>query len=171
MPTYVYKAVDKNGLIVRNRVEEGSKLVLIRKLKANGLAPISINQTIARKTQLTTKRKRNINNIQEVMKITGTTQLDAITKRKMSNMDMVKSYFAMQQKLFRPLDPTFDLVSDWRKTGCLAELVDEVRGRKRGIARHGVNCKVLFGMGAYLFDDLRDARGTFGVCRLFRQLK
>ena len=35
MPTYVYKAVDKNGLIVRNRVEEGSKLVLIRKLKAN----------------------------------------------------------------------------------------------------------------------------------------
>ena len=99
MPTYVYKAVDKNGLIVRNRVEEGSKLVLIRKLKANGLAPISINQTIARKTQLTTKRKRNINNIQEVMKITGTTQLDAITKRKMSNMDMVKAYFAMQQKI------------------------------------------------------------------------
>ena len=51
MPTYIYKAVNKNGLIVRNRVEEGSRIALIRKLKANGLAPISINQTIARKTK------------------------------------------------------------------------------------------------------------------------
>ena len=70
MPTYVYKAVNKKGMIVRNRVEEGSRLVLMRKLKANGLSPISINQTIARKIQPTTKRKRNINNIQEVIKDT-----------------------------------------------------------------------------------------------------
>ena len=99
MPTYIYKAVTKKGLIVRNRVEEGSKLVLMRKLKAAGLAPISINQTIARKIQPTTRRKRNINNIQEVMKNTGTTQLDAKSRRRMSNMDLIKSYFAMQQKI------------------------------------------------------------------------
>ena len=99
MPTYIYKAVNKNGLIVRNRVEEGSKLALIRKLKANGLAPITINQTIARKIQPVAKKKRNINNIQEVMKNAGTTQLDAKSNRKMSNMDLVKSYFAMQQKI------------------------------------------------------------------------
>lgn len=99
MPTYVYKAVNKKGMIVRNRVEEGSRLVLMRKLKANGLSPISINQTIARKIQPTTKRKRNINNIQEVIKNTGSTQLNANSRRRMSNMDLVKSYFAMQQKI------------------------------------------------------------------------
>ena len=99
MPTYIYKAVNKNGMIVRNRVEEGNKLALIRKLKANGLAPISINQTIARRIQPAVKKKRNINNIQEVIKNTGTTQLDANSKRRMSNMDLVKSYFAMQQKI------------------------------------------------------------------------
>ena len=99
MPTYIYKAVNKNGLIVRNRVEEGSRIALIRKLKANGLAPISINQTIARKIQPAVKKKRNINNIQEVIKNAGTTQLDANSRRRMSNIDLVKSYFAMQQKV------------------------------------------------------------------------
>ena len=99
MPTYIYKAVNKNGLIVRNRVEEGSKIALIRKLKANGLAPISINQTIARKIQPATKKKRNVNNIQEVMRNAGTTQLDSASNRKMSNIDLVKSYFEMQKKI------------------------------------------------------------------------
>ena len=51
MPTYIYKAVAKNGDIVKNKVEEGNKLTLYRKLKANGFAPISINQTINRKIQ------------------------------------------------------------------------------------------------------------------------
>ena len=45
MPTYIYKAVNSDGRIVRNRVEEGNKITLIRKLKANGLAPISITLT------------------------------------------------------------------------------------------------------------------------------
>jgi len=99
MPTYIYKAVNRKGMIVRNRVEEGSKLTLIRKLKANGLSPISINQTIARSFQPASKKKKNINNIQDVIKNAGTTQLDARSKRRMSNMDMVKSYFAMQQKI------------------------------------------------------------------------
>lgn len=99
MPTYIYKAVNRKGMIVRNRVEEGSKLTLIRKLKANGLSPISINQTIARSFQPAVKKKKNINNIQDVIKNAGTTQLDARSKRRMSNMDMIKSYFAMQQKI------------------------------------------------------------------------
>lgn len=98
MPTYIYKAVTRNGRVVKNRVEEGSKLILMRKLKANGLSPISINQTVARKLQ-TTKKKRNISNIQEVMKNANTTQLGTDRQRKMSTIDSVKSYFAMQQKI------------------------------------------------------------------------
>ena len=48
MPTYSYKAVNKNGRVVRNVVEEGNRVLLIRKLKNNGLYPISINQKINR---------------------------------------------------------------------------------------------------------------------------
>ena len=99
MPTYIYRAVNRKGMIVRNKVEEGSRLALIRKLKANGLAPISINQTVARKLQPAVKKKKNINDIQDVIKNAGTTQLDAKSKRRMSNLAMVKSYFAMQQKI------------------------------------------------------------------------
>lgn len=95
MPTYIYKAVDRHGRIVRNKVEEGNKLALIRKLKANGLAPISINQTIARKFQ-TQKKKRNISNMQDIMRVAGTTE---IRTKKMSPVDTVRSYFAMQQKV------------------------------------------------------------------------
>ena len=99
MPTYIYKAVNSDGRIVRNRVEEGNKITLMRKLKANGLSPISITQTIARRIQPANKRKRNVNNIQEVIKNAGTTQLDAPSRKRMNNMDLVKSYFAMQKKI------------------------------------------------------------------------
>ena len=98
MPTYIYKAVAKNGDIVKNKVEEGNKLTLYRKLKANGFAPISINQTINRKIQ-TTKKKRNVSNIQEVMKNVNTTQLGIDARKRMSKFDVVKSYFASQQKI------------------------------------------------------------------------
>lgn len=99
MPTYIYKAVSSDGRIVKNRVEEGNKLALIRKLKANGLAPISITQTVARKLQPAQKKKRNISDIQEVMKNAGTTQIDAVSRKRMGTVDTVKSYFAMQQRI------------------------------------------------------------------------
>ena len=99
MPTYIYKAVNSDGRIVRNRVEEGNKLTLIRKLKANGLAPISITQTIARKIQPINKKKRNVSNVQEVMRNAANTQLDSSTRARMRTIDTVKSYFQMQQKI------------------------------------------------------------------------
>ncbi len=98
MPTYIYKAVNKRGKIIRNKVEEGSKIALVRKLKANGLSPISINQTVSRKVQ-TKKKKRNVTNIQEILKGVNTAQIGIDDRRKMRTSDRVKSYFAAQQKI------------------------------------------------------------------------
>ena len=98
MPTYIYKAINKNGTIVRNKVEEGNRAILYKKLKENGLAPISISQTIARKKQVSTKKK-NTNNIQEVLRDINTTELGLDKTRQMSSIDRIKSYFAMQQKI------------------------------------------------------------------------
>ena len=44
MPEYVYKAVDSNGTVVKNRVQDKSKEELIKKLKDNGLMPIDVSQ-------------------------------------------------------------------------------------------------------------------------------
>ena len=44
MPTYVYRAMTKSGLIVRNRIESPSRQNLLKTLKGNGLVPIDVQQ-------------------------------------------------------------------------------------------------------------------------------
>ena len=87
MPEYVYRAVTKNGVIVKNKVEEGSKQALVKKLKGNGLTPIQIVQVgyIGKRQK---KVKKNVTNIEDIMKTAnstnlfkeGTTKISAIEK-------------------------------------------------------------------------------------------
>ena len=98
MPTYIYKAMNHKGDIVKNRVKEQSRLALIKKLKSNNLMPISVTQTVTRKSQVT-KKKRNTNNLQDVMKNVNTTQLKIENARKMRLRDKVNTYLATQQKV------------------------------------------------------------------------
>ena len=99
MPTYKYRAVTERGRIVANRVEEGNASILMKKLKAHGLQPISIKQTIGTNVN-GKKKKRNINNTQELVKGAGSTKLSAAEKNKrMTKVDQVKLYFAVQQKI------------------------------------------------------------------------
>lgn len=46
MPTYQYKAMNKKGQIVKYTVNDVSKVELFKKLKKNGLTPISIQQAV-----------------------------------------------------------------------------------------------------------------------------
>ena len=46
MPTFIYKAITPQGNVVKNKVDDASKLSCIRKLKRNGLTPISVTQTL-----------------------------------------------------------------------------------------------------------------------------
>ena len=74
MPTYMYKAATKSGLVVRNKVEASSKQSLIKALKRNDLLPIDVEQLTYRTNKKKTKKK-NITDIQEIMKNVNTTQL------------------------------------------------------------------------------------------------
>ena len=67
MPEYVYRAVTKQGQIVRNRVEESSKNNLVKRLKGNDLLPIEIVQ-VSYKSIMPKTNKRNIINIDDIMK-------------------------------------------------------------------------------------------------------
>lgn len=67
MPEYIYRAVTAKGQIVRNRVEDVNRNTLIKKLKNNGLLPISITQ-VAYRSKKTKMNKRNIMDIDDIMK-------------------------------------------------------------------------------------------------------
>lgn len=74
MPEYVYRGVTKNGLIIKNKVEESSRQALIKKLKMNEITPIQIVQVgyIGKKQK---KIKKNVTNIEDIMKTANSTNI------------------------------------------------------------------------------------------------
>ena len=98
MPTYTYKAATRNGVIVRNRVEAKSRLSLIHSLKNNNLIPISIEQNAFQKKQ-NKKQKRNIIDIQDVMKNINTTQIGSKKRKQLTTKEKINLYFAKTEKI------------------------------------------------------------------------
>ena len=45
MPTFIYKAITPQGQVVKSKMNDASKISCIKKLKRNGLVPISVTQT------------------------------------------------------------------------------------------------------------------------------
>ena len=70
MPLYIYKAVTEKGQIVRNRVEERNKHILLKRLKNNKLMPIQVTQIkVNRKaSKIMKNQKRNIESSDSVLK-------------------------------------------------------------------------------------------------------
>ena len=93
MPTYMYKAVTSTGLVVRNRVEAGSKQNLLRTLKENDLMPITIEQVAYSAKKKKTKKK----NIKEIMKNVNTTQIN--TKKQSTLKEKINMYLSKTEKV------------------------------------------------------------------------
>ena len=74
MPQYVYKAVTSKGLIVKNKVEEASKQVLVKKLKSNNLMPIKVIQ-VGYISKNAKKKKKNITSVDDVLKASNSASL------------------------------------------------------------------------------------------------
>lgn len=99
MPVYVYKAVTDKGLIIRNKVEESSKETLVKRLKNNNITPIEIVQ-VAYKGKAQNKKKKNITNIQEIMKNVNTTQIgQRQSARQISTIEKLNLYLASTEKV------------------------------------------------------------------------
>ncbi len=98
MPVYTYRAMTKSGVIVRNRVESSSRLNLIKSLKSSNLLPISIEQVSYRANKTPKKQKRNVTDIQEIMKNVNTTQIRN-KKQTLSLKEKVNLYFAKTEKI------------------------------------------------------------------------
>ncbi len=98
MPTYLYRAVDKNGLVVRSRVTEKSKQNLIKRLKANGMIPIDITQTSFGNYKKSSRLKST--NMDELMKIANSSNIaHNRTKRKFSTKERLSMALSAHQKV------------------------------------------------------------------------
>lgn len=98
MPVYTYKAVTRTGVVVKNKVESSSRQNLIKSLKNSNLLPISIEQVSYRSNKTPKKQKKNVTDIQEIMKNVNTTQLGS-TKKTLSTKEKVNLYFAKTEKI------------------------------------------------------------------------
>ena len=96
MPTYMYKAATSTGLIVRNRVEASSKQTLLRALKDNDLMPITIEQ-IAYSAKKKKAKKKNIKDIEEIMKNVNTTQIN--TKKTSTTKEKINMYLSKTERI------------------------------------------------------------------------
>lgn len=102
MATYTYRALTRTGLVVRNRVEVDNKQELIKSLKHNDLLPISVDKVPYTTVRKRNKQRKNIANVEAMMKNLNTTQL--ASKNKESTTDKIRSYFAKQSGKVTPRD-------------------------------------------------------------------
>lgn len=98
MPTYVYRAMTKSGLIVRNKIESPSRQNLLKTLKGNGLVPIDVQQ-IRYVGKQKKKAKKNITNIEEIMKNVNTTNIGKSKPKQLSTKEKINLYFAKTEKI------------------------------------------------------------------------
>lgn len=96
MPLYTYRAITKEGHIVRNKVEDVSKNAIIKKIRRNGLTPISVVQ-LKTKTQ---KHKKNINNVEEMLEnLNNGNVIKRTHKRKVSTKEKLSNAFIKSNKI------------------------------------------------------------------------
>ena len=98
MATFNYRALTEDGRIVTNKVEEGNRITLVKKLKSNGLQPISVVQKNTRKTK-SVRKKRNINNVQNVLEKVNTTVAINDNRRKLTVKDKINNYLGTEDKI------------------------------------------------------------------------
>lgn len=98
MPEYNYRAITRTGVVVKNRVESSSRFTLIKSLKRSDLLPISIEQVSYRSRNKQKKQKRNVTDIQQVMKNVNTSQLRS-KRRALTTKEKINLYFARSEKI------------------------------------------------------------------------
>ena len=101
MATFNYKALNQKRQIVSNRVEEANRLILIKKLKSNGLQPISVTQVESgvKRKRRNQKKKRNVSEIKNVIENVNTNVSINDNRRRLTLKDKVNLYLGTHEKV------------------------------------------------------------------------
>ena len=97
MAVYIYKAMTKSGLVVRNKVEAPTKQHLVKMLKDNDMLPISVDKMPYGQKRQKVKKKKNIHDMDEFMKNVNTT--DIAKENEPSTREKIRMYFARSRKI------------------------------------------------------------------------
>lgn len=100
MAVYRYRALTPNGVIVSNKIEENNRSAVIKKLKRNNLTPINITQQISIAKKPVKTNKRNVKDIEELMKNVNTSSIIANReKNRESYIQKINNALAKTEKI------------------------------------------------------------------------
>lgn len=160
MPEYIYRAVTKTGVVVKNKVEDNSKQTLIKRLKSNDLMPISVVQ-VSYSAKKQKKAKKNVNNIEDIMKTANSTNIlknDARTKvtlkeklnmqlsatEKITNRDLViftQNFYLLKKANFNnihALNTIIESTENFSFRGVLEDILAGVEARRLYVYNNGI---------------------------------
>ena len=99
MPEYVYRAITREGVIVKNRVESGNKQSLVKRLKEGNLTPIDVVQVGYGRKKVNTKKKI-VTDIDEIMKTANSSSvIQGRGRKKQSFVEKVNLAISKQEKV------------------------------------------------------------------------
>ena len=84
MPVYKYRAATRTGDIVEYKTDAPNKYILLKKLKSNGLYPITVTALNMRSDKKVKKQKRNIETSHSVLKQVRAEQIEKNMNKKES---------------------------------------------------------------------------------------
>lgn len=100
MPEYVYRAITKEGVIVKNKVESASKQNLIKRLKDGNLLPIDIIQVGYGKNRRANVKRKNVTDIDEILKTANSSSIVQGRGRKSQTVtEKINLALASQEKI------------------------------------------------------------------------
>ena len=194
MPEYVYRAVTNKGLIVKNKVEDVNKQSLIKRLKSNGLTPIQVVQ-IGYMSRNTKKKKKNVANIEDIMKSVGSTNilkndarnnltlkekinLKLSATEKITKRDLViftQNFYLLKKANFNnihALNTIIESTENLSLRGILEDILAGVEGRRLYVYNNGILFKCI-SLYIYKYDKsrriIRFSNKLFKAsCKIFR---
>ena len=101
MPEYLYRAITKEGVIVKNKVESASKQNLVKRLKDGNLLPIDIVQVgYGRKSKKVNTKRKNVTDIDEMLKNANSSSIvQGRGRKKQSVTEKINLAISKQEKI------------------------------------------------------------------------
>ena len=101
MPVYKYRAATRTGDIVEYKTDAPNKYILLKKLKSNGLYPITVTALNMRSDKKVKKQKRNIETSHSVLKQVRAEQIEKNMNKKESWYKRVNEKLQKNQAIKR----------------------------------------------------------------------
>lgn len=99
MALFSFKALTEDGRIVKNKVEETNRNLLINKLKDNGLYPIEIVQIKSKRNNVNYIKRKNTPNVNELIEKISTNVAKEENIRKVTLKEKVNKYLGTTEKI------------------------------------------------------------------------